>query len=36
MAGAGGDTLDDVVRRIDNAGLGYLLNPEVLARAGGR
>lgn len=36
VARVGGDTRDDVVRRIDNAGLGYLLNPEVLARAGGR
>jgi len=36
VARAGGDSRDDVVRRIDNAGLGYLLNPEVLARASAR
>ncbi len=32
VARAGDDTRDDVVRRIENAGFGYLLNPEVLAR----
>lgn len=36
VARAEGDSRDDVVRRIDNAGLGYLLNPEVLARARAR
>ena len=36
LARADGDTRDDVVRRIDNAGLGHLLNPEVLARVRGR
>lgn len=36
VARADNDTRDDVVRRIDNVGLGYLLNPEVLARVRGR
>ncbi len=33
LAAAQGDHPDDVIRRMHNVGFGYLLNPEVLAKA---
>jgi hypothetical protein len=33
LAATAGDTPDDVIRRMHNVGFGYLLNPEVLAKA---